>query len=146
MFDITKFLTENKITLSEAGCQGCGWNMDADREKYCKTCDPSGDREANRKKSDVKEGALNEAGSGKWEQLKSDLKNSIRNEQSHYKAFVKASNLSTAGMRKSLRKLMAAQKQSAQIVTQLENVLAAFEQSKLPRRPKVPNPRNRLEY
>lgn len=57
MFDIKKFLIENKVILNEASCQGCGWNTEPDRTKYCKTCDPSGEREANRKKSDVKEGA-----------------------------------------------------------------------------------------
>jgi len=59
MFDIKKFLAENR-TVNEAGCQGCGWNTEPDREKYCKTCDPSGERETRRKKSDMKEG-LNEA-------------------------------------------------------------------------------------
>ena len=73
---------------------------------------------------------LVEADSGKWAELKGDLKNSIRNEQSHYKAFVKASNLSTSQMRMSLRKLIAAQRQSGQIAARLEDVLAAFEGQK----------------
>ena len=54
-FDITKHITENNDTLNEAGCQGCGWNVEPDREKYCKTCDPSGDKESTRKKSDLNE-------------------------------------------------------------------------------------------
>ena len=59
-FDIKKHITENNDTLGEVGCQGCGWNVEPDREKYCKTCDPSGDKEATRKKTDTNEGALNE--------------------------------------------------------------------------------------
>lgn len=54
MFDLKKYITENR-TVNEAGCQGCGWNTEPDRSKYCKTCDPSGDKEANRKKSDLNE-------------------------------------------------------------------------------------------
>ena len=54
-FDIKKYITESNNALGEVGCQGCGWNKEPDREKYCKTCDPSGDKESNRKKSDITE-------------------------------------------------------------------------------------------
>jgi len=87
MFNIKKFLTENKVTLNEVRPES-------------------------------------------WNELKIDLANSLKNEQNHYKAFLKASKLSTAQMRMSLRKMLVAQRQSVGIAVRLENVLAAFERQK----------------
>lgn len=70
---------------------------------------------------------LNEVRPGSFTQLKADLANSMLTEQRHYKEFVKASKLSTSQMRISLRAMMVAQTQSAQIAKRLEDTLSTVE-------------------
>lgn len=69
------------------------------------------------------DGTLNEARAGSFTALKADLANSLLTEQRHYKAFIKASKLSTQQTRTHLRQMQAAMKESQQIAARLYDAL-----------------------